>query len=283
MKLDEIKSSCKTQSGDRLAIELHPSEKLLQKGELDTDALKVSYFDETHQMNLPVFASATVQSQGGCILACKLGENVHQAPSCTGLSGNLNSKLPNPNCWEKEIKKTKDRHVSYLPLLLYIAALALIPYATISKIANSIVENPTEQYPGLLVIVASTGFMFLFLTTMSGAFGILGWIQRKRNPDTVEFRDIHEKMYTKTFRAPLPGNIPQEARNLIKKEAPNYEAIHLLWEATNLWEYEGMTSQKAPNPDPIIFGETKEGKYIYLGEFDCTPRETTIKKFIKSE
>jgi hypothetical protein len=276
MNLQDIAATCKKEE-HRLPIEVPTSEKFTHSRELDTEALDCLYFDETHKHNLPVFAAASIHSQGGCKLEATLRSDM-DVPFQTTDSGSLAENLPSIPYWESVLKNCKNHKSNYG----WAAAYHLILLATAAAAAISVALDSTHHHTPLSERVPAALFLAFLVfavseTLLSFALGLHTRILQATNPDTVENRRIYGRDYTATFSASLPGHIPEEARTLIRQEAPNYKDIHLLWEATNLWEFKGVKSQKRPNPDPLIFGETKDGKFILLGNFDCTPREEAVR------
>ena len=270
MSLQYIKDNCLAAQESHLPIEADSQTKPLQKRELDQNLLFVTYFDSTHQMMLPVFAAASVESEGGCILKSVLPEKINHPALYEINSGNLSGKLPALPEWKNEHQETQERKPNRIPLFIIYGVICCLLTALISA-ANQIQgASPIGVFSTLFISTLLTAF----LAVIGNAVGLNQKVLKDFNPNTVAFRDYHQKTYTKIARSSLPGKLPDDIKDLINQESSNYEDIHLLWSAMNTWEFNDKPPKYTDKPesDLLVFGEDKKGRYIFLGDGNCVPQ-----------
>lgn len=95
-----------------------------------------------------------------------------------------------------------------------------------------------------------------------GAFG--GYVVLR------SFFDSPPTMYSVKLHAKLGGTIPDNIRELIRKEKNNFDKILILAAAPE-WSLEAKR-QVVIQADPLVIGQ-KRNKYYLLGKFDLTPLE----------
>lgn len=241
---------------------------LVHEGEIQFQTIKETYLDKDHNLALPVFAAASVKFQGGCRLISSLLPR-RPTPIQTSRAGSLARQLSTIPCWETEIEATNKQVINPWPISLYHSAIfcvgIIISTVVIALIGEFQVKQPIQTI--LSIIIASALLFIILEIILTGIFGLHERILTKIYPNTPAFREVHGTTFSKEFSSKLPGSIPEDARNFIKEHLNKYQDIHLVWNATNLWESKEIKPGKSLNRNILVFGETENNKFVFLGDF----------------
>lgn len=267
MPLQQILEACSIKDS-RLPVELRNDETSQTEGQLRTELLQAKYYDDLHQMELPVYGVASIRAKGGCSIESVLDK--YQL--CN--SGELSTALPEIQAWDKELTNTRNRMVNPLGLITYYGALVVILLGLV-LLSVKLASTTTAVYT-ILGYCAILIVLFFFLVCEP----IKSIIFEQMNPKTVEFREYSARKYRKIFTSSLPGGLTPAIRGFIKDQDMKYTDIHLIWDARNSWSItsqEGnitsdtwktnsiIRSKEQNEHTPLIFGENGQyGTYTLL-------------------
>jgi hypothetical protein len=141
-----------------------------------------------------------------------------------------------------------------VPVMLVVAAI----------ITSGVIFLPDAIGPGTILLK----YLAIVVSIAVGGFTICGFADK-------HFRSIHRS----NIRTQFTGVIPDEARDLIKNNAKDFDKILLISEA-NQWSTDKIIIPPQP-VDPLIIGRKEIAgviKYYLIGQFDPTPIEVYVNR-----